>query len=173
MKKRALLIVLSALAIGWVNVSDATEIDSWEFQCMPNHGINSKDDTIIELCTTELSTNYKGRDFVIYFVHNRNGASSLVVSGPEELFVNAIVKVHGKKPVSADTCEIGLCYFELKKSALLAQQFIKGESTRITISTDRAKIFLDKDITLSGFIAAFWKFQTRVVPPIWTSWQRS
>ncbi len=46
-KKRALLIVLSALAIGWVNVSDATEIDSWEFQCMPNHGINSEDETIM------------------------------------------------------------------------------------------------------------------------------
>ena len=113
-KKRALLIVLSALAIGWVNVSDATEIDSWEFQCMPNHGINSKDETVMELCTTELSTNYKGRDFVIYFVHNRNGASSLVVSGPEELFVNAIVKVHGKKPVSADTCPSGLSCVELK-----------------------------------------------------------
>ena len=88
-----------------------------------------------------------------------------------ELFVDTIVKVHGKKPVSADNCEIGLCYFKLEKSALLAQQFIKGESTRITISTDRAKIFLDKDITLSGFVAAFWKFQAEVVPFIWAGWQ--
>ncbi len=173
MKKRALIIVLSALAIGWVNVSDATETDSWEFQCMPNHAVNSEDETVTELCTTEFSTSYKGKDFVIYFAHNRNGASSLVVSGPEELFVDAIVKVRGKKPVSADNCEIGLCYFRLKKSALLVQQFIRGKSTRITISTDRAKIFLDKDITLSGFVAAFWKFQTEVVPPAWAGWQRS
>ena len=161
MKKRALLLVLSALAIGWVNVSDATETGSWEFQCMPNHDTNSEDETVNELCTTEISTSYEGRDFVIYFAHNRNEASPLVVSGPEELFVDAIVKVHGKTPVSADSCEIGLCYFKLNKSALLVQQFIKGKSARITISTDRAKTILDKDITLSGFVAAFWEFQTQ------------
>lgn len=160
MNKRAFHIVLSALAIGWVHVSDASETDSWEFQCMSSHDSNSDDETVNELCTTEISTSDEGRDFVIYFAHSRNEASSLVISGPEELFVDATVKVHGKKTVSADSCEIGFCYFKPKKSALLVQQFIKGKSARITISTDRAKTILDKNITLSGFVAAFWKFQT-------------
>ena len=173
MKKRALLIVLSALAIGSVNASDALETDSWQFQCMPIYGANIDDETVGELCTTEISTSYEGRDFVIYFAHNRNGASSLVISGPEELFVDTIVEVHGKKPVSADNCEIGLCYFEVKKSALLVQQFIRGRSARITISSDHAETFLDKDITLSGFVAAFWRFQSEMPRPIWTGWQRS
>ncbi len=173
MKKRVLLTVLSALAIGWVNVSDALETDSWEFQCMPIYDTNSEDELVGELCTTEISTSYEGKDFIIYFAHNKNGASSLVVSGPEELFVDTIVKVHGMTPVSADNCEIGLCYFELKKSALLVQQFIRGRFVRITISSDRAKTFLDKDITLSGFVAAFWRFQTEMPRPIWTGWQRS
>jgi hypothetical protein len=164
--------VLSALAIGWVDVSGATEFDSWEFQCMPIDGAVSEEEIVEELCTTEISTSYEGREFVIYFTHNRNGVSSLVVSGPEELFVDTIVEVHGKKPVSADNCEIGLCYFELKKSALLVQQFIRGESTRITITTDRAKTFLDKDITLAGFVTAFWRFQSELPPPIWMGRQR-
>ena len=173
MKMRVLVIGLSALAIGWVNDSGATETDSWGFQCMPIYDSVSEDDLVGELCTTEIATRYEGRDFVIYFAHNRNWASPLVVSGPEEKFIDAKIEVQGMKPIRADKCEIGLCYFELSKSKLLAQQFIKGVSVRITISTDHAKTFLDKDITLSGFSWAFWKFQSQLFPPISVSWEPS
>jgi hypothetical protein len=170
MKMLVFLIGLSALAIGWVNVSGATEIDSWEFQCMPIYDTISEDELVGDLCTTEITTRFEGRDFVIYFAHNRNWNSPLVVSGPEELFIDAIVEVQGMKPVNADNCEIGLCYFELKKSRLLVQQFIKGISVHITISTDHAKTILDKELTLSGFLAAFWEFRTEVFPPFSTGW---
>ncbi len=173
MKQRILLMALSALAIGWVNSSGATDTDSWEFQCMPIEGTENVEGIVEELCTTEISTSYHGNDFIIYFTHSRNGASSLVVSGPEELFVDTIVEVRGKEPVRADSCEIGLCYFELKKSALLVQQFIRGESTRITISTGRAETLLDKDITLAGFVTAFWRFQSEMPPSYWAAWQPS
>ncbi len=158
MKKRILLIVLSALAVGRAGVSDATQADTWELQCMPNY------ETSTEICTTEFLTNYEGRDFIIYFAHTEDGSSPLVFSGPAESFAEATVEVHGKKPVSTDKCEIGLCYFKEKKSAVLLQQFIRGDTARITISSKGAKPALSKEISLFGFAAAFWKYQTQ------TSW---
>jgi invasion protein IalB len=130
----------------------ATEPEIWSFQCMEDEDSGEK------ICTTEISANDDGRDFLIYFVHNKGGKSSLVVTGDESEFSGTTIKVDLKDPLQTDKCDVGMCYFELEKSRLLLKQFRRGKSARVSITDGKAKLILDRDITLRGFSAAYAKF---------------
>lgn len=121
----------------------------------------SDDDTGAEFCTTEILTSFGERDFIIYFAHIKKGVSPLVVAGPEEPYAGLTIQVDKKNPIEADSCEVGLCYFEAKKSSLLLKQFRKGRSAHISISAEDGGIPLNKQITLRGFSAQFGKFGSR------------
>ena len=68
------------------------------------------------------------------------------------------VKVDDKDAVKADICDVGMCYFELEKSATLLKQFRKGRKARVSIVDDTLDSILDKDISLRGFTASYAKF---------------
>ncbi|MFQ5776126.1 MAG: hypothetical protein ACE5GS_16525 [Kiloniellaceae bacterium] len=149
MSRRDTASALLALAVSMGAAAHAAEPEIWRFQCLGGETLGA------EICTTEVSTSDRDREFVIYFVHSQSGKIPLVVAGEDEPFAATVVKVDDKEPVSADECETGACYFGLEKSAVLLKQFRKGRSARVTVTTEGAEIILDKTITLRGFSAAF------------------
>ena len=130
----------------------AAEAEVWNFQCMED------EDTDVKICTTEIAASDGGRDFLIYFVHDRGGKSPLVVTGEELKFTVTTIKVDQEDPVQADECDVGMCYFELEKSRLLLRQFRKGRTARISIIDDTLEFILDQEVTLRGFSATYAKF---------------
>jgi hypothetical protein len=155
MKTPALLMAVLALTLGTPGASHAFHPDTWEFQCM------SDDDTGTEFCTTEILTSFGEREFIIYFAHATKGVSPLVIAGPEEPYASLTIQVDKKKPLEADSCEVGLCYFEAEKSSLLLKQFRKGHNAQVSISTGDGGDTLNKQITLRGFSTQFAKFGSR------------
>ena len=125
----------------------ADEHEAWMFQCMSNEGENAGP----EFCTTELFMTVGLRDFLIYFVHNRNGKNPLVLTGPEDEFEEFTIQVDDRKPLKAGKCETGMCYFDLKNSAALLKQFKQGRAARISVTARGSGLILDKTISLSGF----------------------
>ncbi len=130
----------------------AAEAEAWNFQCMED------EDSGVKICTTEIAASDGGRDFLIYFVHNKGGKSPLVVTGEELKFAATTIKVDREDPVQADKCDVGMCYFELEKSRLLLRQFRKGRRARISIIDDALEFILDQEVTLRGFSATYAKF---------------
>ena len=144
-------VVLLCLTAG---VATAGEPDIWRFQCI------SEEPKSNAVCTTELETSTENGDFVIYFVHNPKDGSPLVVAGEEQDFAETVIKVDKKDPIAADHCEVGLCYYDLEKSAVLLKQFRRGGRARVTVTAEGLKVILDKTITLRGFTAAFAQFKS-------------
>ncbi len=128
------------------------DAEAWNFQCMED------EDSAVKICTTEIAASDGGRDFLIYFVHDKGGKSPLVVTGEELKFVGATIKVDREDPVQADECEVGMCYFEPEKSRLLLRQFRKGRRARVSIIDDTSEFILDQEVTLRGFSATYAKF---------------
>ncbi len=128
------------------------EAEAWNFQCMAD------EDSAVKICTTEIVASDGGRDFLIYFVHDKGGKSPLVVTGEELKFTATTIKVDREDPVQADECEVGMCYFELEKSRLLLRQFRKGRRARVSIIDDALEFILDQEVSLRGFSATYAKF---------------
>lgn len=129
----------------------ANEFEVWYYQCMVDEESSEK------ICTTEIATSSGDEDFIVYFVHRKEGVSPLVVAGDEQRFSNLIIQVDDKDAIEADECDIGWCYFEAEKSDRLLKQFRKGRRARISILDDRLDTILDTVITLRGFTASFAK----------------
>ena len=151
----SLKILMLIAAAGLAPLGDgarAAEAEAWNFQCMED------DDTGEKICTTEIAASDGGRDFLIYFVHDKGGKSPLVVTGEELKFGATTIKVDREDPVQADKCDVGMCYFELEKSRLLLRQFRKGRRARVSIIDNVLEFILDKEVTLRGFSATYAKF---------------
>jgi invasion protein IalB len=129
----------------------ANELEVWYYQCMVDEESSEK------ICTTEIATSSGDEDFIVYFVHRKEGVSPLVVAGDEQRFSNLIIQVDDKDAIEADECDIGWCYFEAEKSDRLLKQFRKGRRARVSILDDRLDTILDTEITLRGFTASFAK----------------
>ena len=129
----------------------ANEFEVWYYQCMEDEENSEK------ICTTEIATTSGDEDFVIYFVHRKDGGAPLVVAGDEQRFASLIIKVDEKDAIEADVCEVGWCYFESEKSGRLLKQFRKGRRARISILNHRLETILDTEITLRGFTASYAK----------------
>ncbi len=127
----------------------ANELEIWRYQCMVDEESSEK------ICTTEIATSSSDRDFIVYFVHNKDGGSPLVVAGDEQRFSSLTIRVDDKDAIEADQCDIGWCYFEAEKSGRLLTQFRKGRRARISILDDRLDTILDTEITLRGFTASY------------------
>ena len=147
------VLVLFALALfGPLDAgARANEFEVWYYQCMVDEESSEK------ICTTEIATSSGDQDFIVYFVHNKDGGSPLVVAGDEQKFSSLIIRVDDKDPIEADECEIGWCYFEAEKSGRLLTQFRKGRRARVSILDDRLDTILDTEITLRGFTASYAK----------------
>ncbi len=147
---------LALVAAAWLALlggpARADEGEVWNAQCMED------DDSAETICTTEIAASSGEEDFLIYFVHNKGGQSPLVVTGGEQHYAGATIKVDREDPVRADVCDVGMCYFELEKSQLLMRQFQKGRRARVSIINNDLDFILDQDITLRGFSAAYAKF---------------
>ena len=141
------LAVLVALGTG----AGANESEVWYYQCMEDEESSEK------ICTTEIATTSGYEDFVIYFVHRKDGGAPLVVAGDEQKFSNLIIKVDDKDAVEADVCDVGWCYFEAEKSGRLLKQFRRGRRARISILDHSLQTILDTEITLRGFTASYAK----------------
>ena len=129
----------------------ANEFEVWYYQCMEDEESSEK------ICTTEISTSSGDEDFVIYFVHRKDGAAPLVVAGDEQKFSNLIIQVDDKDTIEADECDVGWCYFKAEKSGKLLKQFRRGRRARISILDHRLESILDTEITLRGFTASYAK----------------
>ncbi len=129
----------------------ANELEVWYYQCMVDEESSEK------ICTTEIATSSGDRDFIVYFVHNKDGSSPLVVAGDEQRFSRLTIRVDDKGAIEADECDVGWCYFEAEKSGRLLTQFRKGRRARISILDDRLDTILDTEITLRGFTASYAK----------------
>jgi invasion protein IalB len=147
---------LALAAAAWLALfgdpARADEAEVWNSQCMED------DDSAEKICTTEIAASGDEQDFLIYFVHNEGGKSPLVVTGGEQRYAGATIKVDREDPVRADVCDVGMCYFKLEKSKLLMRQFKKGRSARVSIINNDMDFILDQDITLRGFSAAYARF---------------
>ncbi len=145
--------VLALLALALFGPLDAgaraNEFEVWYYQCMVDEESSEK------ICTTEIGTSSGNQDFIVYFVHNKSGASPLVVSGDEQSFSSLIIRVDDKDAIEADQCDVGWCYFEAEKSGRLLTQFRKGRRARVSILDDRLNTILDTEITLRGFTASY------------------
>ena len=145
--------VLVLFALAWFGPLDAgaraNEFEVWYYQCMVDEESSEK------ICTTEIATSSGDQDFIVYFVHNKDGGSPLVVAGDEQKFSSLIIRVDDKDPIEADECDIGWCYFEAEKSGRLLTQFRKGRRARVSILDDRLDTILDTEITLRGFTASY------------------
>ncbi len=127
----------------------ANEFEVWYSQCMEDEESSEK------ICTTEITTSSGDQDFVIYFVHRKDGGAPLVVAGDEQDFFSLTIRVDDKDAVEADECEVGWCYFEAEKSGRLLKQFRKGRRARISILDRDLDTILDTEITLRGFTASY------------------
>jgi hypothetical protein len=145
------VLVLFALALfGPLDAgARANELEVWYSQCMVDEESSEK------ICTTEIATSSGDQDFIVYFVHNKDGGSPLVVAGDEQKFTSLIIRVDDKDPIEADECDIGWCYFEAEKSGRLLAQFRKGRRARVSILDDRLDTILDTEITLRGFTTSY------------------
>ncbi len=147
--------VLVLFTLAWCVALDtgaaANELEVWYYQCMEDEESSEK------ICTTEIATSSGDEDFIIYFVHRKDGVSPLVVAGEEQEFSSLIIRVDDKDAVEADQCDVGLCYFEAEKSGQLLKQFRKGRRARISILDYRLDTILDTEITLRGFTASYTK----------------
>ncbi len=129
----------------------ATELDVWYYQCIEDEDSSEK------LCTTEITTSSGDQDFIVYFVHRKDGGSPLVVSGDEQRFSKLTIRTDNNDAIEADQCDVGWCYFEAEKSVRLLKQFRKGRRARASIIDDRLDTILDTEITLRGFSASYAK----------------
>ncbi len=129
----------------------ANEFEVWYYQCMEDEESSER------ICTTEISTSSGDEDFVIYFVHRKDGAAPLVVAGDEQTFSSLIIQVDDKDTIEADECDVGWCYFKAEKSGKLLKQFRRGRRARISILDHRLESILDTEITLRGFTASYAK----------------
>jgi hypothetical protein len=129
----------------------ANELEVWYYQCMEDEESSEK------ICTTEIATSSGDQDFIIYFVHRKDGVSPLVVAGDEQEFSSLIIRVDDKDAIEADECDVGWCYFEAEKSGRLLKQFRKGRRARVSILDHRLDTILDTEITLRGFPASYAK----------------
>ena len=147
--------VLALLALALFAAPDmgagANELEVWYYQCMEDEESSEK------ICTTEIATSSGDRDFIIYFVHRKDGVSPLVVAGDEQEFSSLIIRVDDKDAIEADECDVGWCYFEAEKSGRLLKQFRKGRRARVSILDHRLDTILDTEITLRGFTASYAK----------------
>ena len=145
--------VLALWALAWFGPLDAgaraNELEVWYYQCMEDEESSEK------ICTTEIATSSGDQDFIIYFVHNKDGGSPLVVAGDEQKFASLTIRVDDEDAIEADECDVGWCYFEAEKSGRLLQQFRKGRRARVSILDDRLDTILDTVITLRGFTASY------------------
>lgn len=145
--------VLALWALAWFGPLDAgaraNELEVWYYQCMEDEESSEK------ICTTEIATSSGDQDFIIYFVHNKDGVSPLVVAGDEQKFSILTIRVDDKDAIEADQCDVGWCYFEAEKSGRLLTQFRKGRRARVSILDDRLDTILDTVITLRGFTASY------------------
>jgi hypothetical protein len=146
---------MALLALALFAVPDmgagANELEVWYYQCMEDEESSEK------ICTTEIATSSGDRDFIIYFVHRKDGVSPLVVAGDEQEFSSLIIRVDDKDAIEADECDVGWCYFEAEKSGRLLKQFRKGRRARVSILDQRLDTILDTEITLRGFTASYAK----------------
>ena len=129
----------------------ANELEVWYYQCMEDEESSEK------ICTTEIATSSGDQDFIVYFVHNKDGGSPLVVAGDDQVFTSLIIRVDDKDAIAADQCDVGWCFFEAEKSGRLLKQFRKGRRARVSILDDRLDTILDTEITLRGFTASYTK----------------
>ncbi len=147
--------VLTLFALACLATLDAgaraSELEVWYYQCMEDEESDER------ICTTEIAIGSGDRDFIVYFVHNKDGGSPLVVSGDEQRFSSLTIRVDDKEAIAADECDVGWCYFEAEKSGRLLKQFRKGRRARVSILDDRLDTILDTEITLRGFSASYVK----------------
>ena len=145
--------VLALIALAWFGPLDAgaraTEFEVWYYQCMED------EESAEEICTTEIATSSGDQDFIVYFVHNKDGVSPLVVAGDEQRFSSLTLRVDDQDAIEADECDVGWCYFEAEKSGRLLALFRKGSRARVSILDDRLDTILDTEITLRGFTAIY------------------
>jgi invasion protein IalB len=147
--------VLALFALAWLvplNAgADANELEVWYYQCMEDEESSEK------ICTTEIATSSGDQDFIVYFVHRKDGVSPLVVAGDEQKVSSLVIRVDDQDAIEADECDVGWCYFEAEKSARLLKQVRKGRRARVSILDDRLDTILDTEITLRGFTASYAK----------------
>jgi hypothetical protein len=146
---------LTLLLIGLAPVAAAGPPNIWTHQCITD--LESQE----EICTTEILTLQDGVEFIVYFAHNPQGPAPLVVIGLEEKFIDFTITVDDKDPMTADQCDVGICYFDREKSVELLKQFKRGKKAHLKLIMDGAEIVLDQEITLRGFSVAFAKFALR------------
>ncbi len=130
----------------------ATELDAWYYQCMEDK------DSFETLCTTEIAISSGDQEFIVYFVHRKDGGSPLVVSGDEQRFSKLTIRTDDNDAIEADQCDVGWCYFEAEKSGRLLKQFRKGHRARVSILDHRLDTILDAEITLRGFTASYARY---------------
>lgn len=122
--------------------------EGWAHQCLGGEAA----DTVI--CTTEIPVPQDGREYLVYFVHSEADNLPLVVAGEEEAFARATITVDDNDPVVTEDCEAGACYFAEETAQTLLEQFRKGGSALVRVTAADAGIFIDRKITLRGFVKA-------------------
>ncbi len=127
----------------------AATAESWDHFCITD--MESEE----TLCTTELSASFNGAEFVFYFAHTSEGNPPFVAAGPERLYSNMTIQVDDEAALSADSCEIGLCFLKTEKSGVLLEQFKRGRKAHIVMEASQRSIGFDREISLAGFSAAF------------------
>lgn len=128
--------------------ADAQEPDAWRYQCLGDEVVGS------QICTTELAVYDEGEEYIVYFVHTKQGEPPLVVSGENDTISSASVKVDKNDMVSAASCEAGACFFEAVESATLLDQFRKGFRATVTLRNAQNQILFEHELSLRGFSAA-------------------
>ncbi len=138
----ATLTICSSLTAG------AQEPDAWRYQCLGDEVVGS------QICTTELAVFEEGEEFIVYFVHTKQGAPPLVVSGENEAISGASVQVDKNEIVTAASCESGACFFEAAESAILLDQFRKGFHAKVSLHDAQKQVLFERELSLRGFTAA-------------------
>jgi invasion protein IalB len=146
----AALLLLWPGAPAW---SQMSEPGTWQFQCMSEDNLGEP-----PFCTTELWVNQDDREFVVYFVHDRNGKVPLVIAGDDEPYVMARIQVDDNQALETRACEPGSCYFAPPDSIKLLEQFQRGHAARVLVETRDGATALDQSISLSGFSKAYARF---------------
>ena len=144
--------LLAAFCTASVAPAGATPLNSWEHHCTIDEDSGDK------VCTTELRSRDRETEAIFYFARGPRGPVPFVALSEQQSFGALTVQVDDEKPVEADNCVDGICYFEVDKSRLLLRQFRSGRAAHITIHDRQGAELFDSDITLMGFSAAYKRY---------------
>ncbi len=131
----------------------ATPLNAWEHRCV------GEDDSAARVCTTEIVMRYHEHDFLFYFARGPAGPVPFIAQSDGLGFGRMVVTVDGKDVLEADRCEVGMCFFEERKSHKLIRLFRKGKTAHVLIEDLGSRTLFDAELTLTGFTAAYRRYR--------------